>query len=140
MSGDERPLFDDEIIQMYYRGVPDMLNESSRVFNGRLNSTTDIKNNQFKMLLDLLGNTMFRFLPLLYQASAFNMALLNDMDKVINHLPEDFHEIRTQYQNLVKLTKEQYGYVKWATKLHEELAKNLEKPNDDNDGWNRRVA
>jgi RNA processing factor Prp31 len=127
MSGDERPLFDDEIIQMHYRGVPNMLHESSRFFNSRLNSTTDISSNQFKMLLDLLGNTMFRFLPLLYQTSAFNMALLNDMDKVINHLPEDFHEIRSQYQNLVKLTKEQYDYVKWATKLHEELAKDIDK-------------
>jgi RNA processing factor Prp31 len=127
MSGDERPLFDDEIIQMHYRGVPDTLNESARFFNTRLNSTADINNKQFKMLLDLLGNTMFRFLPLLYQASAFNMALLNDMDKVINHLPEDFHEIRLQYQNLVKLTKEQYDYVKWATKLHEELAKDIDK-------------
>jgi hypothetical protein len=79
MSDDERPLFDDEIIQLY-RQVPDILKVSRDDFAHRLNSVTNLSNNQLRILLNFLGETTFRFMPLLYQSSAFNMALMNDVD------------------------------------------------------------
>lgn len=126
MSDDERPLFDDEIIQLY-RQVPDILKVSRDDFAHRLNSVTNISNNQLRILLNFLGETTFRFMPLLYQSSAFNMALMNDIDRVINNLPEQFHQIKNQFRELVRLTKEQHDYVKWATKVHEELVKDIDK-------------
>lgn len=126
MSDDERPLFDDEIIQLY-RQVPDILKVSRDDFAHRLNSVTNISNNQLRILLNFLGETTFRFMPLLYQSSAFNMALMNDVDRVINNLPEQFHQIKNQFRELVRLTKEQHDYVKWATKVHEDLAKDIDK-------------
>jgi hypothetical protein len=126
MSDDERPLFDDEIIQLY-RQVPDILKVSRDDFAHRLNSVTNISNNQLRILLNFLGETTFRFMPLLYQSSAFNMALMNDVDRVINNLPEQFHQIKNQFRELVRLTKEQHDYVKWATKVHEDLVKDIDK-------------
>jgi hypothetical protein len=46
---------------------------------------------------------------------------------VINNLPEQFHQIKNQFRELVRLTKEQHGYVKWATKVHEDLVKDIDK-------------
>jgi hypothetical protein len=126
MSDDERPLFDDEIIQLY-RQVPDILKVSRDDFAHRLNSVTNISNNQLRILLNFLGETTFRFMPLLYQSSAFNMALMNDVDRVINNLPEQFHQIKNQFRELVRLTKEQHDYAKWATKVHEDLVKDIDK-------------
>jgi hypothetical protein len=126
MSDDERPLFDDEIIQLY-RQVPDILKVLRDDFAHRLNSVTNISNNQLRILLNFLGETTFRFMPLLYQSSAFNMALMNDVDRVINNLPEQFHQIKNQFRELVRLTKEQHDYVKWATKVHEDLVKDIDK-------------
>jgi hypothetical protein len=126
MSDDERPLFDDEIIQLY-RQVPDILKVSRDDFAHRLNSVTNISNNQLRILLNFLGETTFRFMPPLYQSSAFNMALMNDVDRVINNLPEQFHQIKNQFRELVRLTKEQHDYVKWATKVHEDLVKDIDK-------------
>lgn len=126
MSDDELPLFDDEIIQLY-RQVPDILKVSRDDFAHRLNSVTNISNNQLRILLNFLGETTFRFMPLLYQSSAFNMALMNDVDRVINNLPEQFHQIKNQFRELVRLTKEQHDYVKWATKVHEDLVKDIDK-------------
>jgi hypothetical protein len=127
MSDDERPLFDDEIIQMYRQYVPDTLEESRKDFTNHLNSVTDISNNQLRILLGFSGETTFRFLPILCQSSAINMALMNDIDKVINNLPEQFHQIKKQYRELVKFTKEEHEYVKWAKKVHEDLAKDIDK-------------
>jgi tRNA(Glu) U13 pseudouridine synthase TruD len=128
MSDDERPLFDDEIIETYRRASA-ILKDSANEFSTQINSASDLSNNQVLVLLSFLGDTTFRFLPSLYQSSVFNMALLNDLDRVINNLPEQFHQIKKQYRELVKLTKEQHDYVKWATKVQEDLAKDLEKPN-----------
>ena len=127
MSDDERPLFDDEIIQMFRQVVPFTLEESRKDFTNHLNSVTEISNNQLRILLGFLGETTFRFLPILCESSAINMALMNDIDRVINNLPEQFHQIKKQYRELVKLTKEQHDYVQWATKVHADLAKDIDK-------------
>lgn len=54
------------------------------------------------------------------------------MDKVINSLPESFHEIKKEYRSLIRLTKTEHDYVKWAARLHDDLTKDTEKPNGDN--------
>jgi hypothetical protein len=93
MSDDERPLFDDEIIETYRRASA-ILKDSANEFSTQINSASDLSNNQVLVLLSFLGDTTFRFLPSLYQSSVFNMALLNDLDRVINNLPEQFHQIK----------------------------------------------
>jgi DNA-binding ferritin-like protein len=105
------------------------LGESANEFSDRINGAGDLSNNQLRILLSFLGATTFRFLRNLYQSSSFNMALLNDLDKVINNLPEQFHQIKKQYRDLVKLTKEQHDYVTWATRVHQDLAKDTEGKN-----------
>ena len=128
MVEDERPIFDEEIIDTYRRAST-ILGESANEFSDRINGAGDLSNNQLRILLSFLGATTFRFLRNLYQSSSFNMALLNDLDKVINNLPEQFHQIKKQYRDLVMLTKEQHDYVKWATRVHQDLAKDTEGRN-----------
>ena len=65
---------------------------------------------QTKILLRYISRTSLHTFSHLCRLSAINMSLLNDMEQVIDDLPDQFYFIKTKFRNLVKSTKQEHNY------------------------------
>jgi len=125
----EEKIFDESIISNYQELARDIARGRDSVKN-QLDESTTI-DNQTKILLEYVSHTSLNTLSLLCNLSAFNMALTNDIDLVIDNLPEQFHNIKTKFRDLVKISKQEHDFNAWARKVADELSrKNAAKQNE----------
>jgi hypothetical protein len=125
MSNEKEPIFDPKMISNYQQLANDIVKGRDNV-KEKLDKSTTI-DNQTRILLGYINHTSLDTLSLLCNLSAFNMALINDIDKVIDDLPEQFQAIKIKFEELVKVTKKEHKFVTWGTRLVEDLSKDLEK-------------
>jgi hypothetical protein len=122
---DDKKIFDEDIIANYRQLSDDIAEGRISVLDKLENSTTI--DNQTKILLRYVSHTSLDTLSLLCNLTAFNMALVNDIDRTIESLPEQFHSIKLKFRNLVKITKEEHDFDKWSKRVTENLSKGFEK-------------
>jgi hypothetical protein len=74
---------------------------SDEIVRRLLDQSTTI-DNQTKILLRYICRTSLNTCSFLYNLSAFNMSLVNDIEQVIDDLPDQFYYIKIKFRNLVK--------------------------------------
>jgi hypothetical protein len=108
-------VFDPQTIANYRELAKDLV-VSDEIVRRLLDKSTTI-DNQTKILLRYISRTSLNTCSFLYHLSAFNMSLLNDIEQVIDELPDQFYYIKVKFRNLVKSTKEEHNYQGWADSL-----------------------
>lgn len=125
----DEKIFDESIISNYQELATDIAKGRDNM-KSRLDESATI-DNQTKILLEYVSHTSLDTLSLLCNLSAFNMALTNDIDLVIDNLPEQFLNIKTKFRDLVKISKQEHDFDAWARKVADELSKkNAAKQNE----------
>ncbi len=108
-------MFDPQMIANYRKMASDLV-ISDEIIRRLLDQSTTM-NNQTKILLRYISRTSLNTCSFLYRLSAINMSLLNDMEQVIDDLPDQFHYIKIKFRNLVKSTKGEHNYQRRAERL-----------------------
>lgn len=108
-------MFEPQMIEKYQEMASDLV-ISDAVVGKLLDQSTTI-DNQTKILLRYISRTSLNTCSFLYRLSAFNMSLLNDIEQVVDELPDQFYYIKIKFRNLVKSTKEKHNYQVWAERL-----------------------
>jgi hypothetical protein len=112
MNKKKEVVFDPQMVANY-REMASNLVISDEIVRRLLDKSTTI-DNQTKVLLRYISRTSLNTCSFLYRLSAFNMSLLNDIEQVIDDLPDQFYYIKIKFRNLVKSTKEKHDYQRWA--------------------------
>ena len=124
MNKKKELVFDPQTIANYME-MASNIPVSDEIVKRKLDQSTTI-DNQTKILLRYISHTSLHSLSFLYRLSAFNMSLLNDIEQVIDDLPDQFYFIKIKFRNLVKSTKEEHDYQRWAEWLPDILYNNQE--------------
>jgi hypothetical protein len=122
MNKKKEVVFDPQMVANY-REMASNLVISDEIIRRLLDKSTTI-DNQTKVLLRYISRTSLNTCSFLYRLSTFNMSLLNDIEQVIDDLPDQFYYIKIKFRNLVKSTKEKHDYQRWAERLPDIYFKN----------------
>ena len=108
-------VFDPQTIANYRELAKDLV-VSDEIVRRLLDKSTTI-DNQTKILLRFIAHTSLHTCSHLCRLSAINMSLLNDMEQVIDEIPDQFYDVKIKFRNLVKSTKEELNYQLLAERI-----------------------
>jgi hypothetical protein len=132
--------FDAEFIGVV-ASVANTLKESASAVENDIKNTTDL-NDASKKLLSFVSHLSLNGLSQMYNLSVSNMYLFNDIGRIIDRLPEEFHELKKQYKVDLKKTKDEFmseikegialakddvKFLRWEKRAREDEVKDKEK-------------
>jgi hypothetical protein len=87
----------------------------------------DSSNANLVRMIEHVSHFTLKAIAGLYEENAFFMRLFNDIGKVIDKLPEDYSELKTNYHKLIKQFQEDHKFVSWEKRLRADQAKDVER-------------
>jgi len=116
--------FSEQNIKLAESIASDLENAERQV---RAELAKDSSNTNLARMIEHVSHFALKAIAGLYEENAFFMRLFNDVGKVIDKLPEDYSELKTNYHELIKQFQEDHKFVSWEKRLRADEAKDVEK-------------